>query len=165
MTEEKNFDEGLKKRKQNNRLWKKVQEQYKSSDVDKIEMLETVISRYWELPKKVDDILIDLSKNGSLEVKRKLANLMATIPSVPSGLCMKILKNLQEEDDQQIQDDLKKSLKPFREIEESIEVWQKQIVAALPKELFTKIADQQAAFQRAFAPIEEAQRSIYKIFV
>jgi len=163
MNEEKNFDKGRKKRKPNNKLWKKVQEQNKSGDVDKIEMLDTVIFQYWELPKEVDDILIDLSVNGSIEVKRKLANLMASIPPIPSSLCMGILKNLQEEDDQQIQNDLENVLKPLREIEESIDAWRKQVVDAIPKDLFAKFADQQAAIQRALAPIEETQRTIQEL--
>lgn len=163
LSEEKNFDDGHKKRKPNNELWKKVQKQYRGNDIEKIDMLGTVIARYWELPKEVDDILTDLSKTGSLEIKRKLANLMATIPSIPSGIYMKIIENLQKEDDHQIQEDLNNALKPLHELEESMKLMRKQIINAIPKDLFANFVDQQAVIQRALMPLEDINRSIQKL--
>ncbi len=141
-------------------LWKKVQEQYSGIDEDRLQMMETIISRIRELPEEADQFLITISKTGSLQMKRRMAALLASKPSIPWGLWLDLLQNLGEENDPQIKEAVDPVLQPYRRLAESMKEWQERVIGSIPKEFFTRIADQQAALQKALAPIEEVQRSI-----
>jgi len=151
-------------RRPNPDLWKKVQEQYSDTDEDKLQMMETVISRIRELPEEADHLLISISKAGSLRLKRRLAVLLASKPSIPWGLWLDLLQNLGEENDPQVKETIDPLLQPYRQLAESIKEWQERVVGFIPKEFFTRIADEQVALQKALAPIDEIQRSIQTFF-
>lgn len=51
-------------------------------------------------------------------------------------------------------------LEAYRQLIESIRQWQERVAGSIPKGFFTHIADQQAALQKALAPIEEMRVSL-----
>jgi hypothetical protein len=160
MTSEESFQPKPKKRKPNRKLWISIQKQYESNDEDRMLMLETIFSRFWELPKNIDEILIEISKNGSLQLKRKIANLIASKPSIPSGLCLKIIQNIEKENDPLIRKDLDIIMEPFSEFEKNLKALQEQVINTISTDFVDQIAKQQELIQSVSAPIEEAQRSM-----
>lgn len=163
MANQDNSEERPRRRQPDSELWKKAQEQYDGTDEERLEMLETTIARIWELPEEADQLLITISITGSLRMKRRMANLLASNPSLPWGLWLKLLQNLEKEDDQEIKQTLEPLLQPYRQFSESIKAWQEQVIGSIPQEFFTHIAEQQATFLRALAPMQEIQHLMQEI--
>lgn len=151
-------------RQPNPDLWQKLQEQWNGTEESRLQTMETIISRIRELPEDADQLLISISKTGSLLMKRRMAVIMASKPSIPWGLWLDLIQNLGEEDDLQVKESVDPLLQPYRQLAESIKTWQERVIGSIPKNLFSSIASQQAAIQKALAPMEEVQRSIQTFF-
>lgn len=163
-SEEKPEKQPFVERHPNPDLWQKVQEQWSGTDEDRLQVMETIISRIRELPEEADQLLISVSKTGPLQMKRRMAVLLASKPSIPWGLWLDLIQNLGEENDPQVKETINPLLQPYRQIAESIKEWQERVIGSIPKEFFTRIADQQAAIQKALVPLEEIQHSIQALF-
>ncbi len=132
-------------------LWEKVKALAAGSEDDRLNAVELIINRIRELPEDADKVILDLSKNSTLAVKRKLADLLSTEPEIPWGLWLELIQNLDKEDDQEIQKKIAPLMKPYHDLEKSLS-------EAIPKGFFEEAA--RAAKLASQLPLENIRQSL-----
>lgn len=162
MTESDDKTKNLKgiiiERKPDEELWRLVQRQAKGTEADQAQAMETIIVRVRDLPEDADRVLLEMSKTGSLTLKRHMATLLAAKPSIPWSLWSKLIQNLSSESDEQVQMAIAPSLQPYKKLAESINLYQERILGAIPKGLLADIARQQAMLAKTIPSMVEMSR-------
>ena len=101
-------------------LWTRVQHLASGSADSQLEAADIILTRTGELPQQADTLLIDLTKNGSLEFKRRVASALVNKPDITFGLESSLLEILSLESDEQIKKSVDDIDRPYLELLESL---------------------------------------------